>query len=123
MVTRAVIAKRRAKLVKLAEQLPETVVEGDQHLSLSVRKKKFGYYLDDHHGDGIVAITCKAPPGMNQQLTNDFPERYSIPSYTGPRGWVAPRLDLAQVDWDEVAELLTDAYAMTAPKKLVAELG
>jgi hypothetical protein len=28
----------------------------------------------------------------------------------------------AHTDWDEVAELLTDSYRITAPKKLVALL-
>ena len=123
MVTRSVIAKRRARVVRLGERLPETEIAGDQHLSFSVRKKKFAYYLDDHHGDGIVALACKAPPGMNAQLSGDFPERYFIPSYVGPRGWVALRLDLDMVDWEVVGELLTEAYAMTAPKRLVAGLG
>jgi hypothetical protein len=31
------------------------------------------------------------------------------------------RLDL-EVDWDEVAGIIEDAYRMVAPKKLVAEL-
>jgi hypothetical protein len=120
---RSVIAKRRASLARRVERLPDAVVEGDQHLSLSVRKKKFGYYLDDHHGDGIVALACKAPPGMNSQLAADFPDRYYIPAYVGPRGWVALRLDLDDVDWDEVDELLLDAYRLTAPQRLVAQLG
>jgi hypothetical protein len=49
--------------------------------------------------------------------------RFYKPAYLGPRGWVAVRLDLDDVDWDEVAELALDAYRLTAPKRLQALLG
>ena len=31
-------------------------------------------------------------------------------------------LDVPGVDWDEIAELVTDAYGTVAPKRLVARL-
>ena len=43
-----------------------------------------------------------------------------MPSYVGPRGWVALRLDTPKVDWDEVADLVTEAYLLAAPKRLAA---
>lgn len=46
------------------------------------------------------------------------PERFFIPPYVGPKGWVGVRLDRA-VDWTEVAELVTDGYRLLAPKRLV----
>ncbi|MDH3684282.1 MAG: MmcQ/YjbR family DNA-binding protein [Acidimicrobiia bacterium] len=101
---------RKAQFLELAYGLP------------AVRRKKFAYYLDDHHGDGVVALTCKAPPGTNRALAESDPDRFFIPSYTGPRGWVGLRLDLSTVDWDEVELLLIDSYRMTAPKKLIAQL-
>ena len=39
----------------------------------------------------------------------------------GHRGWLGVYLDVP-VDWDEVAELVTDAYRVIAPRRLVAEL-
>ena len=118
VVSRATIARRRARLVGLAERLPEVVVRGDQHLSFAVRGKTFAYYLDDHHGDGLVALACKAPPGLNTHLAGAFPDRFYIPAYVGPRGWLAVRLDLPRIDWDELDALLVDAYGLTAPKRL-----
>ena len=50
------------------------------------------------------------------------PDRYYMPSYVGARGWVALRLDVGTVDWEEVRELVTDAYLLTAPKRLAALL-
>jgi hypothetical protein len=39
-----------------------------------------------------------------------------------PKGWVAIRLDLKEVDWALVAEL-RKAYLQTAPGTLVARVG
>jgi len=104
-------------------QLPEATREyNGQHASFSVRGKKFAYFLDDHHGDGVVALSCRAAPGENRALIASDPDRYYLPSYVGPRGWVALRLDVGTVDWDEVRELATDAYLLTAPKRLAALL-
>lgn len=36
--------------------------------------------LDDHHGDDIVALTCKAPPGVNIELATQQPDRSSSPA-------------------------------------------
>jgi hypothetical protein len=122
--SRSVVARRRLRIVALAESLPEATVtaSGNQHLSLEVRGKRFGYYLDDHHGDGRVALNCKAEPGGNQILADFAPERFHIPAYLGPRGWVGLWIDLPSVDWDEVESILVDAYRLTAPKRLVTQL-
>jgi predicted DNA-binding protein (MmcQ/YjbR family) len=88
-----------------------------------VRGRTFGYYLNDHHGDGIVAFSCKVGPGENDLLARLHPERFYIPSYLGPRGWVALRLDPAEVDWGEVADLVTGSYRLVAPKRLAERAG
>ena len=121
-VAEDVVDRRRARLVTICEDLPEAVVEGDQHLKFSVRAKAFAYYLDDHHGDGIVAVTFKAEAGVQTSLVAAGPARFYVPSYLGPRNWVALRLDLDNVDWDEVAELVVDSYRLVAPKRLVARM-
>lgn len=119
-----VIARRRARVVALIESLPEAAAVdcGSQHLSLEVRGKRFGYYLDDHHGDGRVAINCKAEPGGNQTLVDFAPDRFHIPAYVGSRGWVGLWIDLPTIDWEQVESIIMDAYRLTAPKRLVAKL-
>ena len=54
-------------------------------------------------------------------MVDEDPERFFIPSYVGGRGWFGVRLDRAP-DWDEVANILTEAYRCVAQKKLVALL-
>jgi hypothetical protein len=110
----------RARLVAICRALPEVTSSGDQHVAFRVRNKTFAWYLEDHHGDGRVALCCKAAAGEQQALVAGDPVRFYKPAYLGPRGWVAVRLDLDDVDWDEVAELALDAYRLTAPKRLLA---
>ncbi|HKV63587.1 MAG TPA: MmcQ/YjbR family DNA-binding protein [Candidatus Acidoferrum sp.] len=112
---------RLTALTKLVLALPETKREiHGSHASFLVRRKTFAYFLDNHHGDGIVAVTCKVLPGENTALAAAQPKRYYLPAYIGPRGWVALHLDLGKVDWDEVRELLVGSYLLTAPKRLAA---
>jgi hypothetical protein len=73
-------------------------------------------------GDGRISIWCKAPPGAQEVLVGADPERYFVPPYVGHRGWIGIRLDLADVEWDDVADLIADSYRLTAPKRLLAQL-
>lgn len=112
---------RLARLSKICQALPEVAREVmGSHAAFTVKGKKFAYFLNDHHGDGIVAVTCKVGPGDNQVLASAQPDRFYLPAYIGPRGWVALRLDRGEIDWDEVSELLADSYRRTAPKRLAA---
>ena len=109
------------RLTAIALVLPEVRRElSGSHASFRVRKKTFAYFLDNHHGDGIVAVTCKVLPKENAALATAQPKRYYLPAYIGPRGWVALRLDLPKIDWFEVRELLLTSYLLTAPKRLVS---
>jgi phosphoribosylglycinamide formyltransferase-1 len=92
-----------------------------QHAGFTVRKRTFAWYLNDHHGDGIVAIACKTALGENEEMVRREPERYYLPAYIGPKGWVGLRLDRGEVDWEEVAELVAASYCLVAPKKLAQE--
>jgi len=113
--------RRLVRLTKICLALPESTRERQgEHAAFRVRKKTFAYFLNDHHGDGIVAVTCKVLPGDNTALAAASPERFYIPAYIGPRGWVALRLDKGHIDWDEVSELVTGSYRMVAPKRLAA---
>jgi hypothetical protein len=49
-------------------------------------------------------------------LTGSMPETFTVAPYTGRYGWTAVRL--ASVDPAMLAELITDAWRRTAPKRL-----
>ena len=113
MVAEAALARVRA----ICLALPEAVEKGGvtDH-TFRVRDKIFAMFLADHHGDGRVAIWCKAPEGAQGLLVGSDPARFFVPPYVGRYGWLGMRLDGA-VDWDEVADLVADAHRMTAPKR------
>ena len=87
-----------------------------------VRGKKSFVMMDTyHHSADRLGIWCAAPPGVQRQLVDEEPDRFYVPPYVGPRGWLGVRLDVA-VDWDEVNGICRDAYRMVAPKTLIAKL-
>jgi predicted DNA-binding protein (MmcQ/YjbR family) len=110
-------------LSKLALAFPEVSrkIHGS-HAQFLVRKKTFAYFLDNHHGDGIVSIACKVLPGENTALANAQPRRYYLPAYIGPKGWIALRLDRGKTDWHEVRDLLLASYQLVAPKRLASKV-
>jgi predicted DNA-binding protein (MmcQ/YjbR family) len=109
------------RLSEICLALPEATRElmGD-HASFSVRGKKFAYFLNSHHGDGIVSVCFRTEAGENEILLASDPKQYYSPAYIGPRGWVGLRLDQGRVDWSEVADFVTDSYRLAAPKRLAA---
>jgi hypothetical protein len=84
-------------------------------------KTTFVMFLDDHHGDGRLALWCAAPQGVQAELVETEPERFFVPPYVGHRGWIGVRLD-RDPDWAEIAQIAVDAYRTVAPKSLVAQL-
>jgi hypothetical protein len=81
-------------------------------------KRAFLMVLTDHHGDGRFAIWSAAPAGLQRMLVEADPERFFVPPYVGHRGWLGFRLD-RELDRDELAGIVEDAYAEVAPPKLV----
>ncbi len=71
-------------------------------------------------GQPRVALWAAAPPGARQELLAAEPDRFFAPAFGGS-GWVGMWLDPGP-DWDEVTEVITDAYRQVAPKRLVARL-
>ena len=115
--------RRLTRVSKICLALPEaTRQDSGSHAAFLVRKKTFAYFLNDHHGDGIVSVACKALPGDNSALASAQPSRFYLPSYIGPRGWVALRLDVGEADWQEVGELIMGSYRLIAPRRLVLSI-
>ncbi|WP_344590011.1 MmcQ/YjbR family DNA-binding protein [Actinomadura vinacea] len=95
--------------------LPE-VVQHDGHPTLTgfrVRGKGFCYL------DGAEAtIMLKATLEEQAALAAEEPEVFSASWSAGRFGWVSIRL--AKVDPDELAELVTEGWRLSAPKRLAA---
>lgn len=100
--------------------LPETTERLSHGEPTWFVRKTFVMYADRHHDDR-VAFWCAAPPGAQEARVAANPERFFRPPYVGGRGWLGVYLDVP-VDWDEIADLVEDAYRVVAPRRLVAEL-
>ncbi|GAA3825167.1 MmcQ/YjbR family DNA-binding protein [Sphaerisporangium flaviroseum] len=86
-----------------------------------VRGKKTFVMFADHHHDDRLAFWCAAPPGVQEALVAESPDRFFRPPYVGHRGWLGVYLDVP-ADWDEISEIVTEAYRLIAPKALAARL-
>lgn len=108
---------------ELCLRLPE-VTERPSHgaPAFFVRERKaFAMFLNDHHGDGRLALWCAAPPGVQQEMIAEDAARFFRPPYVGPRGWLGVRVD-GRPDWDELRAVIEEAYRTVAPKHLGAQL-
>ena len=74
-----------------------------------------------HHPAGDrPTLWFKAAPGVQAELVDQEPDRFLVPPYVGPRGWVGLRLDV-DLDWDEVAAVVENAWRLVATKGHLAE--
>src|SRR5512145_1294239 len=108
-----------ARLRRVCLALPDAhEVEAWGEPTFRVRNKLFAMYADasNHHGDGRPAVWCKAPPGNQSLMVRTAPDKFFVPPYVGPSGWVGIYLD-GPAHWKEIAEFLRDAYEMTAAPK------
>lgn len=87
-----------------------------------VRGKTFATYVVNHHGDGRIALWLPAPRGAQETHVGADPQRFFVPPYVGPRGWLGVHLDKG-VPWQRVAALVREAYEHVAPRALIAWLG
>jgi hypothetical protein len=109
-------------LRRLCLALPETTERlSHGEPTWFVRGRKAFVMYADHHHDDRLAFWCAAPPGVQEALVAESPERFFRPPYVGHRGWLGVYLDVPQ-DWAEITEIVTDAYRTVAPKSLVALL-
>jgi hypothetical protein len=113
-----------ARLRKLCLALPEAhEVEAWGEPTFRVKNKLFAMHAapNNHHGDGREGVWIKSAHVTQDMLVRADPKRYFVPPYVGKSGWVGAFIDRS-ADWEIVADLLCDAYRLTAPKKLVAKL-
>ena len=114
---------KRDRVTAICRALPGAEhKDQDDHAIYRVRGKVFAYFLDDHHGDGIVSVCVKSHLGENLDRARLEPERFYLPAHIGPRGWFGMRLDRGRVRWREVEGIVEQSYRLTAPKSLVKKL-
>jgi hypothetical protein len=107
----------RASTVRtFALTLPEaTEIETWETATFRVRNKIFCMFSDEERRLWIKSIEEE-----QRALIAQDPDAFFQPPYVGPKGWVGAVL--AKADGDEVRELITEAWRLTAPKRLANAL-
>ncbi len=78
-------------------------------------KRVFATFVDNHHGDGHVAVWLPAAAGVQKGLIEEAPETYYRPPYVGVSGWVG--VELARVDDAQLGALIREAHAFIQAKE------
>ena len=92
-----------------------TRADGQQYSAYSVRGKRFGYYWPRTRTVGLKQ-TITEQRALVAERPDVFEEQYT----SGGFGWVVVQLD--GIAEDELAELVFEAWRLTAPEDLVAEV-
>ncbi len=97
----------------IAMALPEAeeIVTWEVDITFRVRARIFVI-----GGDGSDAVSIKATPMMQADLIDRDAQTFRPSAYVGRFGWVT--VDLTRIDDDLLRELITEAWRMTAPKRL-----
>jgi hypothetical protein len=74
-------------------------------------KRSFVSYMDDHHGDGRLALWCASSSDVQRMLASSRSAQFFVPPYVAHLGWLGVRLD-RDLDWDEIAGVIADAHAI-----------
>lgn len=114
-----------ARVRGIALALPEVDEKVSHGRPAFFTQKVFCYFGgSERRADGWVAhdaaIMVRPDADDDPALRQD--PRFWVPMYLGPSGWLGIDLD-DDTDWQEIAELIDASYRMTAPRRLVKELG
>ncbi|WP_033293510.1 MmcQ/YjbR family DNA-binding protein [Amycolatopsis jejuensis] len=88
---------------------------GRDYTSFSVRGKRFGY-----HWPRTDTVGLKQTISEQQALVAERPEVFEVQFTAGGFGWVV--VQLSGIERDELAELVYEAWRLSAPEELVAEV-
>ena len=123
-----VIAARDVGRVNRLRKICLALPEAGERLShgeptwFAGKGKVFAMLDNHHHGAEHLSVWLPQAVGVQESLVEHDPSRFFRPPYVGSRGWVGVVLD-TKPDWKVVAELVREAFAHVATRKLVAKLG
>lgn len=120
LLTDEAVSRMRAICLALPE-VTERLSHGTPTWFVRDKKQIVQIWTEGHHDIEFPQLWCAAPPGAQEAMVAAEPGRFFRPPYVGHRGWLGVRMDV-EVDWDEIAAIVEDAYRVVAPKKLIEQL-
>ncbi len=114
-----------AELRRIALALPEAVEKISHGRPTFSAPKMFAVYGGSSKASGEMvrypySVLLKIDESERRALEQD--PRFFFPMYLGPFGWLGLNFEAAQVNWDEVGELVDASYRLQAPRRLIREL-
>lgn len=101
--------------LRMVDELPDVGrAKAADYLSFSVQGKRFGYYWPRTHTAGL-----KQTLSEQLALVAERPEVFEVQFTAGGFGWVVVHLE--KIEADELAELVYEAWRLSAPESLVDE--
>ena len=75
--------------------------------------------LNNHHGDGHVAVWVSAAPGVQAALIEKAPDTYFRPPYVGVAGWIG--VELSRVNNEQLAAVIREAFRLMTAKTIASD--
>jgi len=101
----------------LADQLPEvTRVDNGRYWRIAVSNRTLGYLWEP-----TLTVGLKQTIAEQLALVAERPETFEVQFTSGSFGWVVARL--GGIERDELAELIFEAWRLTAPAVLIDQRG
>ena len=107
MLTPAQTLTRIRRICLALPEATEKIAWGSP--TFRVRDRIFVMFVNDHHGDGRVAVWCNADRDAQVAIVEADPRRFFVPPYVGPRGWIGIRLD-RRPNWAVVSALVEEGH-------------
>ncbi len=109
------------RLRRICLALPEAS-EKESHGHPNFYTKKvfavFGGVVKGDHSSDRWSQSVLVLPNLLTREAALSDDRFFVPGYYGPYGWIGLDFRAAEVDWDEVADLVDESYRNTAPVRL-----
>ena len=98
---------------RIALELPDAEErETWETATFRVRNKIFSMFDEEERH-----LWIKSTHDEQQALTAMNPDAFFVPSYVGSKGWIG--VVVSKADRGEVEDLITEAWRLTAPKRMV----
>ena len=119
----------RIRAIALAmPEVNERLSHGAPSFFLRDKKPICYFHSAEFASDDRVSIWCPAPPGAQEARIATDPAVFFAPTPSSSgvfKDWIAAFLDdkdCVRGNWDDIEEMIEDAYRHVAPKKLIAKL-
>jgi hypothetical protein len=77
--------------------------------------------LPNRNAESVFEFWCAVPDGAQKILTESDPDKFFVPPHAGRLMWLGVRPG-RHPDWQEVEEIVIEAYLTVAPKRLAAQV-